>query len=116
MALEVESFNFAIFPVSEPSLQCVCHYNITPTSGDGNVLTDIIVEPTGGGRPLTVNASGFDLCRTTYSFTVVAVTLNGPGDRSGDIYPETLDFLSKYGVVSFVFTLYLTQWVIYKAN
>lgn len=44
-------------------------------------------------NPITV--TGFDLCNTSYSFTVVAETLGGSGEMSPVVNPQTLDFLSK---------------------
>ena len=90
-ALDSQSFNFTIFPLSEPS-QCVLHYNITHTRSDGRVIPDITTESRG---PATVIASGYDVCNIMYSFTAIAVTSATPGDleRSKTV---SSDFLSEY--------------------
>jgi hypothetical protein len=88
-AIDFQSFNFTIFPLSEPS-QCVLHYNITPTRSDGHVLPDITIES--GGGSVTATASGYDVCNITYNFTAVAVTSAGTGERSTAI---NSNFLSK---------------------
>ena len=81
-ALDFQSFNFTIFPLSEPS-QCVLYYNITLTRGDGHVLPDITAVATENGGPTIANASGFaDLCTDMFNFTAFAVTTAGPGERS----------------------------------
>ena len=74
---DFETLNFIISPLSEPS-DCVVNYSITPTTSDGSVLADVIVEPPDS----RVTMSGFDICNIVYSFTVVANTQNGPGERS----------------------------------
>jgi hypothetical protein len=89
ITVDLQSFNFTIFPLSEPS-QCVLHYNITPTRSDGLVLPDIVIE---SGGSVTATASGYDVCNITYSFTAVAVTSAAPGERSNTI--NNSDFLSK---------------------
>ena len=81
---DLETFNFIISPLSEPS-DCVLNYSITPTTSDGSVLVDIIVGPPDNGDSITVTMGGFDVCNTTYTFTVVANTLNGPGERSSPV-------------------------------
>ena len=81
---DFETFKFTIFPLSEPS-DCVLNYSITPTTSDGRVLADITVEPPDSGDSVTVTMSGFDACNTAYTFTVVANTLNGPGERSSPV-------------------------------
>jgi hypothetical protein len=76
-ALDSQSFNFTIFPLSEPS-QCVLHYNITTTRSDGHVSPDTTAVATGGVGPVTVTASGYDVCADMI-FTAFAVTSAGRG-------------------------------------
>lgn len=78
-----ETFNFTISP-SQPS-NCVLHYNITPVFiNNGSVLDDISVDPPSSDDIISIN--GFDSCRNSYGFSVVAVTLNGTGEKS-NVFP-----------------------------
>jgi hypothetical protein len=79
-AVDSQSFNFTIFPLSEPS-QCVLHYNITPTRSDGHVLPDITAWATEGVGPVTVIASGYDVC-ADMNFTAITVSSAGTSERS----------------------------------
>jgi hypothetical protein len=108
-AVDHQSFNFTIFPLSEPS-QCVLHYNITPKTSDGLVLPGISIE---SGGSVTATASGYDVCNITYSFTAVAVTSASPGERSIAI---NSDFLSKYTVFlhQIVCTIFCLNYVDYQ--
>jgi hypothetical protein len=90
-AIDSQSFNFTIFPPSEPS-QCALSYNITPSRSDGHVLPDITIVNS-GLTTAHIIASGYDVCSIMYSFTAVTVTSAGLGERSGII---SSDFLSKY--------------------
>ena len=83
------TFKFIISPLSEPS-DCVLNYSITPTTSEGNVLADIIVEPPDSGDSVRVSMSRFDVCNTAYNFTVVAITLNGPGETSSPVTSSKL--------------------------
>jgi hypothetical protein len=76
-AVDSQSFNFTIFPLSEPS-QCVLHYNITPTRSDGHVLPDITAL---AAEPVTLIASGYDVC-ADMNFTAFAVSSAGASERS----------------------------------
>ena len=49
LSVSFEAFAFVIFPLPEAH-RCVLHYNITPTSSDGNVLTDISVMARDGNQ------------------------------------------------------------------
>ena len=73
---DLTSFSFTITP-SIP-LDCVVNYIITATSSDGsrNINVD-------GSTP--VNVDGFDVCATTYIFTVVPETSGGTGPRSASV-------------------------------
>ena len=81
--VDIETF---IFKITPPSLarECILDYTITATSNDGNVLPDItiLVTDTVTTEPTLATRSDFDMCNNTYTFTVVANTLAGPGDRS----------------------------------
>ena len=79
--LSSDTLEFLISPLSEPS-ECILHYIITPTSGDGTELPDIVATVVAGQQFAAVNASGFALCNDTYEFTAAAVTLRGMGRRS----------------------------------
>ena len=94
MAINFQSFNFIIFPPSYAG-QCVLNYTITATSSDGNVLPDITVEVTDRGGPASIYGSGFDVCNTTYSFTVVAQTLTYTGGVSVAVNSVSLSSFSK---------------------
>ena len=87
-AVNFQTFAFSIRPpvVAGP---CVLNYTITPTSSDGNMLTDITVDV----APIVFYRSGFDLCSNTYSFTAVAASLTYTGERSG---PTSINILSEY--------------------
>ena len=91
---DFETFNFIISPLSEPS-DCVLSYSITSTTSDGSVLAEIIVEPPDSGDSIRVTRSGFDVCNTTYTFTVVANTLNGPGETSSSV--TSCKWLTSFG-------------------
>ena len=84
---------FTIFPPSYAS-QCVLNYTITATSSDGGVVSDITVEVSDN---ITLSEGGFDLCNNAYSFTVVANTFAGPGQRSVPVVPSPgmAHFISK---------------------
>ena len=84
MPSNFETFSFTISPLSEPS-DCVLNYSITPTTSDGSMLADITVEPPDSGDSIRVNMGGFDVCNIAYTFTVVANTLNGPGETSSPV-------------------------------
>jgi hypothetical protein len=92
--MDSQSFNFTIFPLSEPS-QCVLHYNITPTRSDGHVLPDITAVATEGVGPVTVTASGYDVC-AGINFTAFAVTSAGRGasERSAVVMYNPCEFLT----------------------
>ena len=94
-AVDSKSLTFHITP-PELASQCVLNYTITATSSDGSVLPDITVEVSERGEPVTlITESGFDLCSNTYTFTVVANTLTGPGDRSVAFTLEHVESLGK---------------------
>ena len=78
-------FTLKIFPLSQPS-NCILHYNITPMVSDGSVLPDISLDPPSSGTSIATALGGFDSCNNSYSFTVVAITRNGPGERSA-VFP-----------------------------
>ena len=80
-AVDFQSFNFTIFPTPDLN-QCVLHYNITSTKGDGVILPDIIAVVNESGGHVTANASSYEVCNITYNFTAIAITSSGPGVRS----------------------------------
>ena len=76
------TYQAATFTISPPSYagQCVLNYTIAATSSsDGSVLPDITVEVTDTEAPTIATRSGFE-CNNTYTFTVVANTLNFTGE------------------------------------
>ena len=84
--MDHQAVAFSILPQLE-GLRCVLNYSITATSGDGNVLSAIVVEATGNGEPIAHIESGFDLCNNTYTFSATANTLAYVGDRSTEVSP-----------------------------
>ena len=92
-----ESLQRIFLAISPPSYggQCVLNYTVTATSSDGSVVPDITVAVTDTEAPTSVTRSGFDFCNNTYTFTVVANTLTGPGQRSAVVSPEVAHFLGK---------------------
>jgi hypothetical protein len=110
-ALDFQSFNFIISPLPVPS-QCVLHYNITPTGSDGCVLPDITAVATENVGPITVTASGFDLCTDMYSFTAFAVTPVGASERSAvKTYSSPSEFghTSNYNVHPYYFVMQILR-------
>ena len=104
-SLDSQVLSFTITPPSISVLnKCILSYNITPTDSSGTVLADITVEVT---RPLmvSVNSSGFNLCNTTYNFTVVAVTAAGPGERSTALQIPPLSMYNAMSNVKFHLSL-----------
>ena len=97
-----QTFNFIISPLSEPS-DCVLSYSITPTTSDGSVLADITVEPPDSGDSIRVTMSGFDVCNTAYTFTVVANTLNGPGETSSSVAASKLQSMGSSSCIITIF-------------
>ena len=53
-------------------------------------MADIIVQPPDSGDSIRVNMTGFDVSNTAYTFTVVANTLNGPGETSSSVTSRKL--------------------------
>ena len=86
-SLTLQSFDFTITPPLRSS-QCVQNYTITANS-NGTVLPDIVAA-SDGEEAVTIRRSGFDLCYTNYTFTVVAVTLAGSGERSAEVNSNSL--------------------------
>jgi hypothetical protein len=70
---DLVSFNFTITPSIPPD--CVDNYTITAASSDGNRNVTVPADAVGGSTP--VNVDGFNLCTTTYTFTVALVTSDG---------------------------------------
>ena len=89
-----ESLQRIFFSISPPSyaIQCVLNYTITVTSSEGSVLPDITVEVSDN---ITLSVGGFDSCNNAYTFTVVANTFTGPGQRSAVVSPEVTHLLGK---------------------
>ena len=92
--VNLKTFNFTIIPPAYGS-QCVLNYTITSTASDG-ATRDITVEVTDTEATVVYMEAGFDSCNNTYNFTTVANTLTGPGERSGTVTPEEVDFFSEY--------------------
>jgi hypothetical protein len=88
--LDSQSFNFTIFPLSEP-------YNITPTRSDGHVLPDITAVATEGVGPVTVTGRDYDVC-ADMNFTAFAVSSAGRGasERSAVITHSPRRFLTTH--------------------
>ena len=90
--------NFVISPpLAFP--QCVLNYIITANSSDGSVVPDIIVPVTNTEEPTLAARNAFAFCNNTYTFTVVANTLTGPGGSSRSVVitrPEIIDFFSEF--------------------
>ena len=97
-----ESFLQIIFVISPPLTfpQCVLNYIITATSSDGSVLPDITVPVTNTDEEPTLAArNAFAFCNNTYTFTVVANTLTGPGGSSRSVVitrPKRIDLFSEF--------------------
>ena len=90
-ALNLETFSFTITPPVYDS-QCVTNYTITP-SVNGVTTSDIVVEASNMEAAMR---DGFDLqCINIYSFTIVANTITGPGEMSGNVTPELVDTLGE---------------------
>ena len=74
-----------VFTITPPvyAIQCVRNYLVTSTDSDGN-RRDISVELSKNTRDQVIvrQIDGFDLCSSSYSFTVVANTLAGIGENS----------------------------------
>ena len=102
-AVDFQSFNFTILPTSDLN-QCVLHYNITPTRGDGVILPDIIAVVNESGGHATANASSYEVCNITYNFTAIAITSSGPGVRS-----ETVNSSKFYYQVKLELKVYYLQ-------
>ena len=99
--LSLDTLHFIISPLSQPS-ECILHYIITPTSGDGTELPDIVATVVAGQQFAAVNASGFALCNDTYEFTAAAVTLRGVGRRSAVVTPQPSDGIGEPSVLESV--------------
>ena len=84
---EAFAFIIDISPLQEVR-RCVLHYNIVPTSSDGSLSTNISLMATGGEQVLYSINTGFNLTHNTYNFTVVAITMVGPGKRSPVTFPS----------------------------
>jgi len=80
-ALDFQTLNITVFLALESTLNCVTHYIILSSRKRTVFFSDIVAEYDGSGRPVTVTASGFDLCNIL-NFTAFAVTVAGPGVRS----------------------------------
>ena len=95
------SLNFTITPPVYAS-QCVLNYTLlSSTNSDGN-RQNITVQVTGGaGETLIYTEGGFDLCRSSYSFTIVANTFAGIGESSTS---EVVDVPSK--IITFSLSLF----------
>jgi len=91
VAVDLDTFGFTISS-PEPS-QCTFPYLISVMDGRGSLLSNISVA---ASESMPVNESGFDICNNNYSFSVVAETSSGPGERSATITPEAVDFLSEH--------------------
>ena len=89
-AVNLTTLNFTISPPDRAG-QCVLDYTITSTDSDGT-MQNITVEVDDTEHLETQ----FILCNNTYSFTIVANTLSGPGQRSEVVNPNKVDFLSKF--------------------
>ena len=91
-AVDLVTFSFTITPPTYGS-QCVTNYTITP-SVSGVTTSDIVVEASNMEATVTHMSDGFDMrCDNIYSFTIMANTLAGPGEMSGMVAPELVDFL-----------------------
>ena len=101
LTVVAESLPQIIFVISPPLYagQCVLNYTITATSSDGSVVPDITVPVTDTEATTLAARSAFDFCNNTYTFTVVANTLTGPGEPSMSVMitiPEVVDFFSEF--------------------
>ena len=90
------TLNFTIWPPAIAS-QCVRNYTITSTDSDG-IMQNITVEVDDTNCKATIKhlETGFTLCSHTYSFTIVANTVSGPGERSDIVTPDNVDFSRKF--------------------
>ena len=77
--MDPDTFNFTLTPQSAAS-QCVLHYNITPSTSDGNTLDNTTVFMSEPGQPVTFNRSGFNTCGVSYVFSVVAAINDFTGE------------------------------------
>ena len=93
-----ESILQIIFVISPPLAfpQCVVNYIITATSSDGSVVPDIIVPVTNTEEPTLAARNALAFCNNTYTFTVVANTLTGPGGLSRSVGITRPDFFSEF--------------------
>ena len=96
-----ESFLQINFVISPPLAfpQCVLSYIINATSSDGRLMPDITVPVTNTEEPTLAARNAFAFCNNTYTFTVVANTLTGPGGSSRSVVitrPKRTDFFSEF--------------------
>ena len=59
------------------------------------MFPDISVEVNERGQPAATTGSGFDVCNTTYDFTVVANTLTSTDEISATVNNVQLSSISK---------------------
>ena len=89
-----KTFNFTIWPPATAS-QCVRNYIITSTDSDG-IMQNITVEIDDTKATIEHLENGFIICSNIYSFTIVANTVSGPGERSDIVTPDNVDFSCKF--------------------
>ena len=88
------TLNFTIWPPATAS-QCVRNYIITSTDSDG-IMQSITVEADDTKAIIEHLENGFIICNNIYSFTIVANTVSGPGERSDIVIADTVDFSCKF--------------------
>ena len=75
---DLRSFDFTITPPNPPD--CVTNYSVTVTGSDDSM--EILTLPASG---MGNSGSGFDLCGSTYNFTIAAVSEGGNGATSESV-------------------------------
>ena len=92
----IESVNITVTPPSVSPV-CVLQYIISYFSSIDSTVTNITVDPnTDPTQTLQVAIGGLNLCDCSYTFTVVADTRNGIGERSDPISRGSLCKTTSY--------------------